>query len=36
MNGYVYLDDKQVVNLHVTKVWSEIGAVEVMVKEDLI
>ncbi len=36
MNGYVYLDDKQVVNLHVTKVYSEIGAVEVMVKEDLI
>jgi Holliday junction resolvase RusA-like endonuclease len=36
MNGHVYLDDKQVVNLHVTKVWSEIGAVEVMVKEDLI
>jgi len=36
MNQVVYLDDKQVVNLHVTKVWSEIGAVEVMVKEDLI
>ena len=36
MNGHVYLDDKQVVNLHVTKVYSEIGAVEVMVKEDLI
>jgi len=36
MNGHVYLDDKQVINLHVTKVWSEIGAVEVMVKEDLI
>jgi Holliday junction resolvase RusA-like endonuclease len=35
MNGHVYLDDKQVVNLHVTKVWSEIGAVEVMVREDL-
>lgn len=36
MNGHVYLDDKQVVNLHVTKVYSEIGAVEVMVKEDLV
>ena len=36
MNEVVYLDDKQVVNLHVTKVYSEIGAVEVMVKEDLI
>ena len=36
MNKIVYLDDKQVVNLHVTKVYSEIGAVEVMVKEDLI
>ena len=36
MNGHVYLDDKQVINLHVTKVWSEIGAVEVMVKEDLV
>jgi Holliday junction resolvase RusA-like endonuclease len=30
------LDDKQVVNLHVTKVYAEIGAVEVMVKEDLV
>lgn len=36
MNKIVYLDDKQVVNLHVTKVYSEIGAVEVMVKEDLV
>ena len=36
MNEIVYLDDKQVVNLHVTKVWSDIGAVDVMVKEDLI
>ena len=34
--GVIILDDKQVVNLHVTKVWSEIGAVEVMVKEDLV
>lgn len=36
MNGHVYLDDKQVVSLHITKVYSEIGAVEVMVKEDLV
>ena len=36
MNGHVYLDDKQVINLHVTKVYAEIGAVEVMVKEDLV
>jgi len=35
MNGIVYLDDKQVVNLHVTKVYAETPAVEVMVKEDL-
>ena len=33
--GVIILDDKQVVNLHVTKVYAEIGAVEVMVKEDL-
>ena len=36
MNGVVYVDDKQVVNIHLTKVYSEIGAVEVMVKEDLV
>ena len=35
MNEIVYLDDKQVVNLHVTKVYAETPAVEVMVKEDL-
>ena len=35
MNDIVYLDDKQVVNLHITKVYSETPAVEVMVKEDL-
>ena len=35
MNGIVYLDDKQVVNLHITKVYAETPAVEVMVKEDL-
>ena len=35
MNDIVYLDDKQVVNLHITKVYSETPAVEIMVKEDL-
>ena len=35
MNEIVYLDDKQVVNLHVTKVYAETPAVQVMVKEDL-
>jgi Holliday junction resolvase RusA-like endonuclease len=36
MNGIVYLDDKQVVSLHITKVYAETPAVEVMVKENLI
>ena len=36
MNELVYLDDKQVVGLHVTKVYAETPAVEVMVTEDLI
>jgi len=35
MNGIVYLDDKQVVNLHVTKVFAEAPCVQVMVKECL-
>ena len=35
MNGIVYLDDKQVVNIHLTKVYAETPAVDVMVKEDL-
>ena len=35
MNGIVYLDDKQVVNLHVTKVFAETPCVQVMVKECL-
>ena len=33
--GIIILDDKQVTNLHVTKVYAETPAVEVMVKEDL-
>jgi Holliday junction resolvase RusA-like endonuclease len=36
MNDIVYLDDKQVVNLHITKVYAETPAVEIMVTEDLI
>ena len=36
MNEIVYLDDKQVVNIHLTKVYAETPAVEIMVKEDLI
>ena len=35
MNGIVYLDDKQVVSLHITKEYAETPAVDVMVKEDL-
>ena len=35
MNDIVYMDDKQVVNLHITKVYAETPAVEVMVTEDL-
>ena len=33
MNGVVYLDDKQVVDLHLTKVYSSKEGVDIMVKE---
>ena len=33
MNGVVYKDDCQIISLHVTKVYAEIAAVEVLVKE---
>ena len=33
MNGIVYLDDKQVVDLHLTKVYSETEGIDIMVKE---
>jgi len=33
--GIIIFDDKQVTNLHVTKVYAETPAVEVMIKEDL-
>ena len=36
MNGIVYLDDKQVVSLHITKKYAETPAVDIMVKEELI
>ena len=35
IQGIIIFDDKLVVNLHVTKVYAETPAVEVMVKEDL-
>ena len=35
MNEIVYMDDTQVLTLHVTKVYGTVGMVEVMVKEDL-
>ena len=35
MNGIVYLDDKQVVNIHLKKIYAETPAVEIMIKEDL-
>jgi Holliday junction resolvase RusA-like endonuclease len=35
MNGIVYVDDVQVISLHMTKVYSTVGMVEVMVREDV-
>jgi Holliday junction resolvase RusA-like endonuclease len=35
MNEIVYLDDTQVLTLHITKVYGTIGMVEIMVAEDL-
>lgn len=35
MNGIVYKDDSQIVNLHVTKVYSTLAGVDVCVKECL-
>ena len=35
MNGIVYKDDSQIVNLHMTKVYSTEPRVEILVKEDL-
>lgn len=35
MNEVVYKDDTQVVSLHVTKAYSTVGMVEILVKEEL-
>ena len=35
MNGIVYLDDVQVISLHMTKVYNTVGMVEVLVREDV-
>ena len=35
MNGVVYKDDSQIVNLHVTKVYSSLAGVDICVKECL-
>ena len=34
MNGVIFKDDSQITSLHVTKVYGEVGKVEVLVKED--
>lgn len=36
LNGYAYEDDKQVVDLQVTKMWSDIPRVEVVIEEELV
>lgn len=33
LNGYAYIDDKQVIDLTVTKLWSDIPRVEVFINE---
>ena len=33
MNGIVYVDDSQVVEIHTTKVYAETGGVDVLIKE---
>jgi Holliday junction resolvase RusA-like endonuclease len=35
MNGIVYLDDKQVVDLHLTKVYSETEGVDILIKGEI-
>jgi len=35
MNGIVYKDDSQIINLHVTKVYSTLAGVDICVKECL-
>ena len=35
MNGIVYLDDKQVVDLHLTKVYSETEGIDILIKGEI-
>jgi Holliday junction resolvase RusA-like endonuclease len=35
MNGVVYKDDSQIVNIHVSKVYSTVPGVDICVKECL-
>ena len=35
MNGIVYLDDKQVVDLHLTKVYSETEGINILIKGNI-
>jgi Holliday junction resolvase RusA-like endonuclease len=32
MNGIIFKDDSQIINLHVTKVYAEVGKVEVLIR----
>jgi Holliday junction resolvase RusA-like endonuclease len=34
MNGIIFKDDSQIINLHVTKVYAEVGKVEVLIREE--
>ena len=34
MNGIIFKDDSQIINLNVTKVYAEVGKVEVLVREE--
>jgi Holliday junction resolvase RusA-like endonuclease len=33
MNGIVYVDDSQVVEIHTTKVYAETGGVDILITE---
>lgn len=35
LNGVIYLDDSQIVSLHLTKVYSAVPGVDVMVREEV-
>jgi Holliday junction resolvase RusA-like endonuclease len=34
MNGIIFKDDSQIINLNVTKVYAEVGKVEILVREE--